>query len=84
MTKKHDEDRCWLYEKHGSRHTRCTQVSEMSYRVIDELGEVNPKKKGEPYDVRICFNHLKYEPKDLDAICIQTVKLMPKEEEAPA
>lgn len=81
MSKASDQDRCQLFHKHGSRHTRCPRLGEMSFRVIDQEGQVNARKKGEPYDLRICYEELKLEPAELDAICLQTLKMHPPKEE---
>ena len=80
MGTQQDQDRCQLYHKHGSRHTRCPRSGEMSYRVVDVEGVVNSRKKGEPYDIRICYDELKLEPAELDAICIKTLKMNPPKE----
>lgn len=81
MPKVADDDRCSLYHKRGSRHTRCTGVSEMSYRVVDVEGVVNEKKKGEPYDLRICHECFKLEIVDLDTACLNTLKINPPKNE---
>lgn len=81
MGRNSDENRCELYEKRGSRHTRCNQEAQMGYQVLDVEGVVNSKKKGDPYELRICLKHIGYEPNDLDAIVLQTAKMYPKKEE---
>jgi len=83
MPKGDDSNRCELYHKRGSRHTRCSHPSEMSYRFVDEQGEVNRRRKGEPYDLRICHEDFKLDPPALDAVCLDTLKMKPpKTEEA--
>src|SRR5438046_3165808 len=81
MGKLQDEDRCEIYEKRGSRHTRCSQRANMGYQTLDTEGLVNRRKKGEAYELRICYKHIAYEPKDLDTLVLTTSKMVPKKME---
>lgn len=84
MSKVPEHDRCELFHKRGSRHTRCPRTSEMSYRVVDLDGQVSRKRKGEPYDLRICHEDFKLEPLALDAVCLETLRMNPpKQDEEP-
>jgi hypothetical protein len=79
MGRKYDENACELYDAKGKRRIKCRVISEMSYRWTDELGQVG--NKGDPYDLRICFTHLKLDPGPLDALCKLTVQI--QKEKAP-